>query len=144
MENIKNILKSNLDPSIYIIDVKRDVHTNTLKIVVDMDEELTLGMTAKISKQISTLPELDELYPAGYQMEVTSPGVGADLLFPFQYKKNIGRKLALKVDYEGKKKSIIGKLLEVNDQGIKILSKNQELEYNFDSILNAIVKISFK
>lgn len=143
MENILEILKKNLDPSIFVIDVKRDVHTNTLKITVDTEDVLTLDKTASISKEISNIQELDELYPEGYQLEVSSPGIGSPLLFPFQYRKNIGRKLALKIEQDGERSTATGNLLEADDSGIKILVKKQELNYSYDSITNAVVKVSF-
>lgn len=144
MEKIKEILKNNLEPSVYLIDVKMDVHTNTIRIIVDMEEPLTLNKTAELSKTIATFPELEELYPEGYQLEVSSPGIGTGLKYPFQYKKNIGRKLDLKLEIEGTKSTITGKLLKADDQGIRVLSRKQELDYDYDSILEAVVKISFK
>ena len=143
MEKILEILKKNLSPSIYVIDVKRDVHTNTLKITVDTEDVLTLDKTAGISKEISNIQELDELFPEGYQLEVSSPGIGSPLHFPFQYRKNIGRKLSLKIERDGASSNATGELLEADDSGIKILVKKQELNYTYDSIKNAVVKVSF-
>lgn len=144
MEKIKKILEKKLDPSIHILDIKRDVHTNTIRVIVDTEDILTLDRTAGISKEISSFPEMDNLFPGGYQLEVSSPGVGSPLLHPFQYKKNIGRKLGLKVEIDNKKSNVTGKLLEADDNGIKILSKKQEIQVGYDQILNAVVKVSFK
>jgi ribosome maturation factor RimP len=92
---------------------------------------------------LDLLTDLD----AGYVIEVSSPGVDRPLQFPFQYKKNIGRKLRV-TSLEDEEKE--GELLEANDESFIVKLPGQkkkefiDREYQYKEVKKAKVIVSFK
>ena len=93
--------------------------------------------------------EEEAWYPDGnFSLEVSSPGVDEPLQLPRQFKKNVGRKLAVTLQDDTKME---GKLTEANEDGIlleytegknkKAVTINKVLA--FDEIKQAVVQISF-
>lgn len=92
---------------------------NTIKVVLDGDKGISLNDCMEISRAIEHNLDREE---TDFSLEVTSAGVTAPLVLPRQYKKNIGR--SLEVETEGK--TLVGKLTEVNDDGILLEWKARE------------------
>ncbi len=144
MEKIKEILQDQVGDAFFILDVKEDVHANMVKVIVDGVEPISLGTTSKLSKIIRQSNTLDEYYPKGYRLEVSSPGIGSQLSFPFQYKKNIGRKFSVSYQDGEQVKSLDGVLHDANDSQIVLSNKKGEIALAYDSIISAMVVVSFQ
>jgi len=143
MNEIEKDIKKLLDRDIYLIDVQENHNNDLLKIIIDSEADINIDRIAEITRKIRDAEIIDNYYPNGYKMEVSSIGVGANLEYPFQYKKNIGRKLKLKFDTKDSAKSVKAPLKDVDDTGIYILM-NYEISYiNYKNIKQAQVMISF-
>lgn len=92
---------------------------NTIKVVLDGDEGISLNDCMEISRAIEHNLDREE---HDFSLEVTSAGATAPLVLPRQYKKNIGRSLEV-VTNEVK---IEGKLTQVSDEGITLEWKARE------------------
>ncbi len=102
--------------------------TNNIKIFLDADEGLAISKSATINKRLRALIEEKQLFPDGdYSLEVSSPGVDEPLTSMRQYKKNIGRTVAITfLDGSPEK---VGVLKEVTDEQLQIevkISKKKE------------------
>jgi ribosome maturation factor RimP len=86
---------------------------------------------------------IEEFFPDGYKMEVTSAGVTANLEQPFQFKKNIGRKLKLKLLSEDKVNVVKAELKDIDENGIFIQKDDKISHVNYANIKQANVIISF-
>ena len=87
-----------------------------------------------------------------YTIDVSSPGVDRPLKFKRQYKRNIGRKMAV-IDDEGHKTE--GELISTDEEQIILEFKDRikvgkrkktvvvQKEIKFENIAKAFVKISF-
>lgn len=116
-------------------------------VLIDTEDGLTIDQCRSYSRatsaELDLLTDLDE----GYVIEVSSPGVDRPLQFPFQYKKNIGRKLRV-TSLEDEEKE--GELLNANDDSFTVklpgLKKKEfiEQEYQYKEIKKAKVIVSFK
>jgi len=91
-----------------------------------------------------------EIMPDAYTIEVSSPGLDYPLSSKRQYLKNIGRELKVNLSTD---KEVVGKLLEVDDAGIKMLVRKkekgkkateEELTIPFEEVKKSIVQVSFK
>ena len=120
---------------------------NNIKLFLDADEGLNVQKSVSINRQLVT--QIDELewYPNGdYSLEVSSPGVDEPLRSIRQYKKNIGRTLAV-TNVEDLEQ--IGVLKAVTEVGISIevkINKNKEtalVEVPFENIKQSIVQVIF-
>lgn len=120
---------------------------NNIKLFLDADEGLNVQKSVSINRQL--VAQIDELgwYPNGdYSLEVSSPGVDEPLRSLRQYKKNIGRTLAV-TNVEDLEQ--IGVLKVVTEVGISIevkINKKKEtalVEVPFENIKQSIVQVIF-
>lgn len=85
---------------------------STLFIKVDTDTGISLDACASISRAIGRWLEEEDVFSFPYQLEVSSPGVGAPLKLFRQYRQNIGRKLQLQLEDGEEVKGILVELEE--------------------------------
>lgn len=120
---------------------------NNIKLFLDADEGLNVQKSVSINRQL--VAQIDELgwYPNGdYSLEVSSPGVDEPLRSLRQYKKNIGRTLAV-TNMEDLEQ--IGVLKAVTEVGISLevkINKKKEtalVELPFENIKQSIVQVIF-
>ena len=144
MENLKNIVKSNLVDGIQLMDLVHDTRSDYIKITIDSPNDIPIGKTSYIAKRIKNDESIISMFPNGCRLEVGTPGVGSNLNHSFQYKKNIGRKISL--TYLGSDdESISGvfKLLDSDESRVKVQNKNVEFFINFEKIVSAKINVSF-
>ena len=110
-------LKEN--PHIFLVDLKIGAD-NSIKIILDGDEEINVKDCINISRAIEHELDRDE---EDFGLEVASAGVGSPLKFSRQYLKNINRELEVML-LEGE--IIIGKLVKVNEKEIELVWKQRE------------------
>ena len=120
---------------------------NNIKLFLDADEGLNVQKSVSINRQL--VAQIDELgwYPNGdYSLEVSSTGVDEPLRSIRQYKKNIGRTLAV-TNIEDLEQ--IGVLKAVTEVGISLevkINKKKEtalVEVPFENIKQSIVQVIF-
>ncbi len=93
---------SSKESEIFLVDVLlRNVNgTDYLEIYVDTDRGITIDecaqLSRKLSEEVEVLPELQELLPNRFRLDVSSPGLSRPLKLERQYRKNIGRLLRVK------------------------------------------------
>ena len=146
---LRKLAEDTLAPGQFIVDVNVSRHApRKVLISVDADQGITIDDCAEISRQLSKTLDENGLIEDNYSLEVSTPGVEHPLKLKRQYRKNIGRKLKLKlVD-----KTIEGKLEDVAEEKITLTQelgqgKNKEtktIEVPFSEIDKAFVMVSFK
>lgn len=121
-----------------------------LNLLIDSDQGLTIETCARLSRLVSGELEEKEIMPDAYTIEVSSPGLDYPLSSKRQYMKNIGRELKVNLSTD---KEVVGKLLGVDDTGIKMLVRKkekgkkateEELAIPFEEVKKSIVQVSFK
>ena len=144
MENLKNIVKSNLANGIQLMDLVHDASSDYIKIIIDSPNDIPIGKTSYIAKRIKNDENIISMFPNGCRLEVGTPGVGSNLNHSFQYKKNIGRKISITyLGSDNKSISKIYKLIDSNESGVKVKNKNVETFINYEKIVSAKIKVSF-
>ena len=102
MYMIQEDIKALLPQDVFLLDVKEDFHQGVVKCVIDAEKSVDLDLTTSISRTINDSGILDELYPDGMALHVSSAGVDTPLKHDYQYRKNIGRVISITVDRDGK------------------------------------------
>ena len=64
------------------------------KLVVDTEEGITLDSITELTRAIKDDEKINELFPEGIRLEVTSPGIDYPMTEMFQYRRNIDRPLS--------------------------------------------------
>lgn len=122
--------------------------TNNIKLFLDADEGLSISKSAQINRKLCTAIEEKQVFPDGdFSLEVSSPGVDEPLTSVRQYKKNIGRNVAILFTDVTPEKT--GVLKEVMEDGLLLetkIPKKKETEtvvIPFSSIKTITVQIVF-
>lgn len=130
----------------FIVSIKNKP-TNNIKLYLDADSGLSIEKSAKVNRALYKLIEEQGLFPDGdFSLEVSSPGIDEPLVSDRQYKKNVGRKVAVTLNDETEK---VGLLKEVDDSSIVIevkLPKKQGVEsitIPLADVKKTVVQISF-
>lgn len=150
---IEEIVQKHLpDENHFIVEVLMGEKSGktTLNILIDSDKGLNIQTCANVSRAVSEELEEKDLMPEAYILEVSSPGLDYPLTSRRQFEKNIGRELkVLRTIGE----ELVGKLVEVQTSGVKILVKKkekgkkateEEVFIPFEEMKKTIVQVSFK
>src|ERR1700759_5535101 len=113
IEKVYSLLEPLLEGTdIFIVNIKVKP-INNIKVYLDADSGFSIDKCTSVNRKLYALIEEGGMFPAGdFSLEVSSPGVDEPLHQMRQYKKNIGRKVAV-TDNEDKEK--IGLLKAVTD-----------------------------
>lgn len=149
-EEIKQLATQSLaDQSQFIVDVVASPQKGTGKVlvVIDGDNGVTIDDCTEVSRRLSKLLDEAGWMEDRYLLEVSTPGIDRPLKLVRQYRKNVGRKLKVKLSDRIEE----GSLQQVNEDSIVLMQtlgkgKNSEqkmVEISFSDIEKAFVLISF-
>ena len=133
---IQEDIKALLPQDVFLLDVKEDFHQGVLKCVIDAEKPVDLDLTTTISRAINDSGILDELYPNGMALHVSSAGVDTPLKHDYQYRKNIGRVISITIDMDGKPYSSEAQIMAVKDD--KVLIQRSKVADEWIPILDII------
>ncbi len=91
-----------VEAELFLVEVLfRNVNgTDHLEVYVDTDSGVTVDACARFSRKLSEeadrQPEIQDLLPNRFRLDVSSPGLSRPLKLERQYRKNIGRLLRVK------------------------------------------------
>ncbi len=102
MEQTESKIKELIDDicqqkNVYLLglDISGGGRNRQVKIIVDTESGVTLKECQQISKEVNDIFFRKDIYADGYKLEVSSPGVDKPLEHEFEFRKNVGRDLAL-------------------------------------------------
>ena len=143
-DKLKNIVEPHLAEGHILLDALEDPRGSYLRIIIDSENSITLDETTLLTKNLKGSAEFETMYPNGYRLEVSTPGLDNSLKFPFQYKKNINRRLRVAFNDNEMEKEFVGSLLVANDEIIEIASAKKSIKLTYEQITDAKVMVSFK
>ena len=141
---LKNIVEPHLADGHILIDAVEDPRGSYLRIIIDSENSITLDETTSLTKNLKGSAEFETMYPNGYRLEVSTPGLDNSLKFPFQYKKNINRRLKVAFIDNQMEKEFVGSLLVANDKIVEIATAKKSIKLTYEQITDAKVMVSFK
>ena len=141
MDRVKNTIKSLIPSDCTIINYNDFSKSGKIKLIIDSFDGIDLNSTSILAQKIKKSDTINEFYPNGLQLEISSPGIDSDLKLPFQFSKNIGRKLKISTFNE---QELVITLTDSSDDGINGEDKNgKQINLTYDQIQNAKVIIEF-
>ncbi len=119
-EKVENLLQEAFEEnnSLFLIELNIN-NTNHISVVIDGDNGVSVSDCIAVSRKIEHNLDREE---EDFSLDVASVGVSTPLSLPRQYKKNIGRKIAITTP-EGK---IEGELVKMEDDKITLQWKARE------------------
>ena len=143
-DTLRNIVEPHLANGQVLLDAREDSRGNYLRIVIDSEDNMTLSDTTRLTKALRDSIEIDSLYPSGFRLEVSTPGLNNSLRFPFQYKKNINRTLVVSYIEKEVEVEVEGNLVKAGDNEIELIYSDKSIIINYENIIDAKVIVSFK
>ena len=143
MSRLIDIVREHLISGMVLLDMKYYPRTNLIKVVVDAETPLTIDDTAAVTRSLRHAGELENQFPDGFRVEVSTPGLNRPLTAPFQYRKNRGRFLNVQYVDNNKDRQISGKVLDADSEKVSLDVNGKKHVVSFDNISKATVKISF-
>jgi ribosome maturation factor RimP len=143
MNKITQIVENYLSSDLILMDISEDTRGNFIRVVIDAERPVTLDDTTNLSKKLRNNGELDIRFPDGFRLEVTTPGLDKGLESPFQFRKNIDRKLKITFSNGDGTQTITGTLIDANNTCVYLKESGQEFSLRYDQINSAKVLISF-
>ena len=140
---IKSIANNALSTNQRIVNVNSNTGTGYVRIVLDGDKNISLRDTTKMTKLLKKSTDFTNLFPKGYRLEVTSPGLDSPLMFPFQFKKHIGRKINITLKNKFDNSSVEAIIKSANKDYLSLVIKKENLKIEYKSIVVAKLKILF-
>ena len=115
-----------------------------VEIFIDAENGVTSDECSSVSRDVSKMFEITDVVviPQSYTLIVSSPGIERPLKFPWQYKKHLGRRIAIKTRTDKGVTDVIGKLLSVchEEITIEIGKEHEQTSVRFIDITETIVK----
>jgi ribosome maturation factor RimP len=117
-----------------------------LRIYIDKPEGVTHGDCERISQQVGTVLDAEDVIPGqGYHLEVSSPGVERKLLRPDHYRRYAGQKVrvALREPLDGQRRweGVLGAL--DGDSVALETAQGRVLQFRLDQIEKANLKFEW-
>jgi len=149
---IRRIAEEKLtDPSHFLVEVILSSRNRPQKVtvIIDGDAGISIDNCAILSREISKVLDDSFLLADSYTLEVTTPGLDQPLKLHRQYRKNVGRRLRVRLA----ETTVEGKLVDVSEAKITIEHEKKEgkkkieitpLEIQFSDIDKSFVLVSFK
>lgn len=138
-----------------LLELKRrgERGSTVIEIIIDSESaDVNLDELAEVNRWASDLfDEIEEDLPSRYRLEVSTPGLGRPLEFPWQYRKNVGR--LMKVSYRDEADTVrsdlfrlaevAGSTLLLAPKGRKKASEEASIAVELDRVVKAVVEPEF-
>lgn len=113
---------------------------SVLKVYIDAEEGVDVDDCARVSRQISSMLDVEEPFSGKYTLEVSSPGMDRRLFRLEQFEKYKGARvrLQLRQPYDGKRK-YKGLLCGIEDDEVILRIDEEEVLFPYESIEKANV-----
>lgn len=107
----------------------------TLRLYIDAENGVTLEDCEKVSRQVSSVMDVEDPIEGEYTLEVSSPGMDRPLYTPAHYARYIGEQvsLRLRVARDGRRK-FKGTILAVEGADVRIAVDDKEYLLAVDAI----------
>ncbi|RLA45441.1 MAG: ribosome maturation factor RimP [Gammaproteobacteria bacterium] len=114
--------------------------TSMLRVYIDHEDGVGVGDCERVSRQLSSVFDVEDPIHGEYTLEVSSPGLDRPLFTPAQYRGFIGETINVKLrfPFEGRR-SFKGKLEAIEAGDIVLNVDQHEYSFPFESVEKARV-----
>jgi ribosome maturation factor RimP len=111
-----------------------------LELRIDNEEGVTLDLCSAVSRAVAAA--IEGIGEGSWRLEVSSPGIGRPLKFPWQYRKHVGRLLEVRRRLGDEEVTLSGELVAVDEAGIAVRTGEgaEAARILFADVMEAAVK----
>ena len=116
----------------------------TLRVYIDNDAGVTVDDCERVSKQVSSVLDVEEAVSQSYTLEVSSPGLDRVLFKPEQYADSIGETVDVRLSFplEGRRR-FVGRLNAMESGEIAVQTDGEEVVIPLEQVQRARVVPQF-
>ncbi len=148
--DIAERILSSLGMDLVDIEYKREGRQMVLRFFIDKTGGITLDDCADVSRELSTVLDVEDIIPGKYVLEVSSPGLNRPLKKESDYLRYIGRLVKIKTfellpdDAGNKRKTFLGELTGFSGGVVMIrLREGQHAEIPIEKVAKANLEFEF-
>lgn len=137
IEDIAKKICADLHLAIYDIDEKMSGKGRIIIVYLTKIGGVTLDECAHFSRVLSEELEAFDFIPDRYYLEVSSPGLERPLKLKSHWVSAINEKVAVEYTKDDEKASVMGTLIEVNQDTVTLDDRGEKIEISLKSIARA-------
>jgi ribosome maturation factor RimP len=121
------------------IDYRREARGHVLRFFLDRQEGgVSIDELSTMSRRLGDLVEVHDVVPGRYLLEVSSPGLNRRLRQPAHFRRYIGKRVRVRtVERADGRRSFVGSLRAVRDDGVVVATDQGERFISFENIAQA-------
>ncbi|MGD9487931.1 MAG: ribosome maturation factor RimP [Calditrichaceae bacterium] len=127
LEQIVKSICSDLNLVLVEIKYKGDAKNPIFQVFADSEQGITMGECENLSREIKDEIDMDDLFPEKYRLDVSSPGIDRPLVEDYEFKKNIGQELLVRMNLDHDGIEYTGKLLEFDSDEIRLQDRRKNI-----------------
>ena len=139
-ENIKKLLEKDIERlgyKIWGLELYGRRSNQTLRIYIDKNVGISIEDCEVVSRHVSKVLDTENDFSENYVLEVSSPGLHRKFFYNDQYKNYLNESLKVTFFDSQNKKTIQGRLEDVDKTSIKLEMKEGPMQIAFSSIIQA-------
>ena len=130
------------DLFIVAVVVRGQKGSRLIEVFVDGDEGVNVSELAKISRELAFVLEAEDVVNGKYLLNVSTPGEERGLVLERQYKRHVGKQLAILTNHEDGSNQFEGENLGVTDGVLSLkISDSESIDLPLDHISKAKIKL---
>lgn len=131
--------------NLFLIDakVRGTAHKPQVDIIADSESGITLKDCENLTRAMQDLLDVDEAITGNYRLNVSSPGIDRPLMEDYEFRRNIGHPVTVKLQTAEGEKQLIGKLCGFNDEFIELDQDKEKKQIKRSEVQWVKVKIQW-
>lgn len=128
----------------YLVEmvIRGHAGSHVVEIYLDSEEGADIDEIARVSRTIATEFEDRELFPVGYKLTVSTPGLDRPLTDRRQFKRHEGKSLKVVYTEGDTRKTVKGVLVSSDARKITLEKTNKEIiDVDFSDIAKATIEL---
>jgi ribosome maturation factor RimP len=145
-KNIKDISSEVIQKNgFFLIDMvlRGNENNRIIELFIDGEKNVSADDCAKISRELNSEIEMQNLIESNYRLDVSSPGIDRPLVYLKQFPKHINRKFDISYIQNEETKKLMGKLIDVSGEDLTFLDNSRQIIIKYNNIKKAKVIASF-
>lgn len=120
------------------VEFQRESRGHVLRLYLDREGGITLDDLARASRQVGDVLDVHDAVPGEYVLECSSPGINRRLRRPEHFRRFVGERVRVKTVERGAgRRSFVGRLEAVDDEGIEVSDAQGSYKIRHDEIVRA-------
>jgi len=149
LDQIGNLVRETAEAAGYElveVELKGSGRTRVLRVVIDRESGISHEDCERVSRQVSTILDVEDLIPFSYTLEVSSPGLDRKLTRPGDYGRFEGRLVKIRTTVPlGNQKVFRGRLGGLHEGKVQLMAEEgRRIEIPLEVVREARLEVDWE